>query len=385
MTLKTVTSAIELYFLLSSILTFSPPNNTVHAAAFVGTTNRPAVVSLARWHPHQRHQLISEIGHGRGVPQWMQSVPVNEKSVEVTRTYNDALEKNQQDIETTETFSISTRTFRPMSLSSRQAAPILVLHGGPSVPSNYLYPLVDVVPYRSIVYYDQLGCGNSSEPQNVNAYSISAAVDDLEVVIKKIGLRRFHIYGQSFGGILAFEYLKRVAERKDDTPFGEGCLSVILSSAPTSVSVVEASANRLVGILQDQDDNEGTLGDRFRTTHQCRIEEMPSPLVDAYARAGTVWRGTAALQGYEAQPPLEGAARMPSAMILRGEYDFVDHECVEDWKNKCFNHKSVREKVMEGCSHHGLLGKFYNMYDFESSQTRTIAYSIIFPRVNFFI
>jgi hypothetical protein len=69
----------------------------------------------------------------------------------------------------TETYNLSYRIFRPMTLSSKQACPIVVLHGGPSVPSDYLYPLVDVVPYRSIVFYDQLGCGRSDVPQDVNA------------------------------------------------------------------------------------------------------------------------------------------------------------------------------------------------------------------------
>ena len=48
-------------------------------------------------------------------------------------------------------YSIAYRVIRPMALSSQQAAPIVTIHGGPSVPSNYLYPMEDVVPYRSIV------------------------------------------------------------------------------------------------------------------------------------------------------------------------------------------------------------------------------------------
>lgn len=196
-------------------------------------------------------------------------------------------------------------------------------------------------------------------------YSIDAAIDDLEAVIKKLGLRRFHIYGQSYGGILAFEYLKRMAEQKgkddgstSDDP--EGCLSVIFSSTPTSVELVEASAEGLLDKLKEEDDDEETLGERFRLAHQCRLEPMPQPLVEAYAHAGTVWRGTAAIPNYVAKPPAEGASRMPSAMIMRGEHDFVDHACVEGWKN-CFNHKFVREKVVEGCAHHGLLenGRIY--------------------------
>ena len=99
-----------------------------------------------------------------------------------------------------------------MSLSSRQAAPVVVLHGGPSVPSNYLYPLVDVVPYRSIVFHDQLGCGSSDEPPDVSLYSMRDSVEDMKALLKKLGVRRFHLYGQSYGGIMSFEYIKSVAK-----------------------------------------------------------------------------------------------------------------------------------------------------------------------------
>jgi proline iminopeptidase len=242
-----------------------------------------------------------------------------------------------------------------MSLSSRQAAPIVVLHGGPSVPSDYLYPLEQHVPYRSIVFYDQIGCGRSSEPTDASLYSIDAAVDDLEALLKKIGIRRFHLYGQSFGGILAFEYVKRLAERASDDSSGSvECLSVILSSTPTCVRLVEQEANRLMSALDDAGDETVSVAERFRLEHQCRTPEMPPSLADAYAHAGTVWRGTTAIADYEATAPSETTRRMQSCMVLRGEHDFVTEPCLEGWK-KCFNHKSVRYKTLEACSHHGLL------------------------------
>jgi proline iminopeptidase len=248
---------------------------------------------------------------------------------------------------------------RPMSLSSRQAAPIVVLHGGPSVPSDYLYPLEEHVPYRSIVFYDQIGCGKSSEPTDPSLYSIDAAVDDLEVLLKKLGVRRFHLYGQSFGGILAFEFVKRLAER--DSSSSVECLSVILSSTPTCVKLVEQEADRLITALDvDVDDTDTgddetvSVAERFRLEHQCRTPGMPPLLADAYAHAGTVWRGTTAIADYEATAPSETASRMQSCMVLRGEHDFVTEACVEGWK-ECFNHNFVRYKTLEGCSHHGLL------------------------------
>lgn len=255
------------------------------------------------------------------------------------------------------------RVARPLSLSSAQAAPLVALHGGPSVPSNYLHPLEDVIPYRSIVFYDQLGCGKSDEPTDVHQYSIQDSVEDLKVLLKKLGVRRFHLYGQSYGGILAFEYMKSVASSETSNEGHDDdakCLSAILSSAPTNVAQVEGEFVRLLDELKKsnkKDEKEeladAELGELFRVNHQCRLPEFPTKLKDAYANAGSVWRGTDAIKHYVASPPNEGSSRMPSALIMRGEYDFVSEECIESWKS-AFNTKALRYKTLQGCSHHGL-------------------------------
>ena len=266
------------------------------------------------------------------------AIPCREGTVEVTRENS--------------TFELSYKVLRPMSLSSRKAAPIVALHGGPSVPSDYLLPLAKVVPYRSILFYDQLGCGLSDEPAELSAYSIENAVTDLETVLQKLSIRRFHLYGQSFGGILAFEYLKRVAERKKSLDSvcdneEEGCLSVILSSTPCNVSQVEKEAQTIIDALED--------ANLFRERHQCRTVEMPGPLKAAYDHAGTTWRGTTAIANYAAKPLHAGAERTPSALVLRGEYDFVTAPCVTPWKDLLWTSRSVRFQTLAGCSHHGLL------------------------------
>jgi hypothetical protein len=152
----------------------------------------------------------------------------------------------------------------------------------------------------------------------------------------------------AFGGILAYEYLKRRAERKDDSlsDEDEGCLSVILSSSPCNVKQVEDEAGRLI---KEMDGPE-----LFRETHQCRTPEMPDALKQAYDKAGTVWRGTAVISDYVAAPPSEDAATMPSCLVMRGEHDFVTASCVEEWKT-LLNSRSVRYRTLDGCSHHGLL------------------------------
>ena len=279
------------------------------------------------------------------------SIPFKEGSVPVTRGGGGDKSEEQ--------FNISYTLVRPMSLSSQQAAPIVVLHGGPSLPSDYCYPLAKHVPYRSILFYDQLGCGKSDEPNNLKYYSIDQAVDDLEAVLGRLSIRQFHLYGHSYGGILAYEYLKRSAERATNESDGNDknskCLSVILSSAPTSIQQMEDDWDAMSEAL--------SFPDLFLPTHLCRTPELPKPLQDAYANAGTVWSGTASISDYKAQPskPKNGDGDkpneyyMPSALILRGEHDVVTEICSKGWKKELLSSRFVRERTLADCSHHGLL------------------------------
>mmetsp|Transcript_22368 Transcript_22368/g.29554 ORF Transcript_22368/g.29554 Transcript_22368/m.29554 type:complete len:366 (+) Transcript_22368:3-1100(+) len=301
----------------------------------------------------------------QGFSYLMSNASHNDGYTAVRRTYTPSyispgdIANEEKKVDTiTQGYTLFHKVFRPELLNASEAnAPIVVLHGGPSIPSEYLYPMVEhVSPNRSIVFFDQLGCGKSSMPGDINAYSIEKAVDDLEVVLKNLGIRRFHLYGHSYGGILAFEYIKRVAEREANHEHGnkKGCLSVVLSSAPFSIQMVEEETEALLDDLRKSDNDASTLDERFRIKHQCRTKYMPAPLVDAFKHAGTVWKDTSVIQDYVATVPSEQASNMCPALAMRGEHDFVSEKCIAEWRG-VFNHDRVEVRTLEGCSHHGLL------------------------------
>ena len=68
----------------------------------------------------------------------------------------------------TTTYQLAYKIFHPHLLEGSNA-PLIAIHGGPSIPSNYLYPLSNCIENRSIIFFDQLGCGDSSIPLDVNA------------------------------------------------------------------------------------------------------------------------------------------------------------------------------------------------------------------------
>lgn len=181
---------------------------------------------------------------------------------------------------------------------------------------------------------------------------------DLETLIENLRLTRFHLYGHSFGGIVAFEYLKQVAEQERLTGKKKDyeCVSTILSSSPSSIPLVERDSRLLLDGLLETDSNQSTLADRFHKMHQCRTKTMPSPLLDAYALKGKVWCETSDLADYVAEPLPKDKLdlKMPPVLVLRGEHDFISSECAQRWVS-LFPHNDVTLKTLSECSHHALL------------------------------
>jgi L-proline amide hydrolase len=169
--------------------------------------------------------------------------------------------------------------------------PLLVLHGGPGIPNDYLEPLEKLADTgRPIAFYDQLGCGNSDQPHDLALWSVELYLDELTTVRQELGLDHIHLLGNSWGGMLAMEYaLTQPA----------GLASLILASSPASVPQWMAEANRLREELPQEveetlrhHEEAGTTDEPayeeammvFYQRHVCRLDPWPEPLMRAFAR-----------------------------------------------------------------------------------------------------
>lgn len=254
-------------------------------------------------------------------------------------------------------FDLAYRVYHPSLLDSSDAPPILILHGGPSLPSEYLHPLAEQIPNRSVIFYDQLGCGQSSRPENEKFYSIDKSIDDLNDLINTLGIKRLHLYGHSFGGVLAYEYAKRLAEQigREEVDW-ESCpeiLSIMLSNTSTSVQLSNEEEHRLMRSLKAVGFNNEGVGFEsiFWKFHQCRTEVIPRQLSNAISNWGKIWYENSSVLNYQATPPSRWAVDLPPLFIMRGEHDFVTESCTIGWR-LLFNHENVREFIMGGCAHY---------------------------------
>lgn len=120
--------------------------------------------------------------------------------------------------------------------------PVLVLHGGPGVPSYYLKPLDALGKDRQIIFYDQLGCGKSDRISDTSLMTTEHYVAEIGQVIKALGLKEFYLYGQSWGTMIGTDYYLKNPE---------GIKALILSSPAISIPMWLKDADSLISTLPD--------------------------------------------------------------------------------------------------------------------------------------
>ena len=87
---------------------------------------------------------------------------------------------------------------------------VLLLHGGPGATHEYFEAADSYFPDAEVeyYYYDQLGSGNSDNPEDPSLWETERFVEEVEQVRIALGLdaTNFILLGHSWGGILATEY-----------------------------------------------------------------------------------------------------------------------------------------------------------------------------------
>jgi proline iminopeptidase len=178
------------------------------------------------------------------------------------------------------------------SIGNARNTPLVVLHGGPGYPHDYLEPLAELADRYRVIFYDQLGCGKSERPSDPGLWRIERFVDELSSVCKELKLRKFHLLGHSWGTIVAVEYALLHPDK---------LLSLVLASPCLSIPrwVADAAALRKLlpdevrRVLDEHEQNQNYYAPAyFKATAEyyrcyvCRIRPKPEPVQRSDAGAG---------------------------------------------------------------------------------------------------
>src|ERR1700693_2452427 len=133
------------------------------------------------------------------------------------------------------------KTYYKIVGAPSRLSPLLVLHGGPGSAHNYLLGLSEVVKTgRQVVFYDQLGGGKSDHPVNDSLWKIQLFIDEVNTVRKSLDLPSVHLFGHSWGGMLAIDYLLTRPK---------GIKSLVLASSMISMPLYQKEVEKIKQIL----------------------------------------------------------------------------------------------------------------------------------------
>ena len=188
------------------------------------------------------------------------------------------------------TFKVWTKRF-----GTNPRIKLLLLNGGPGLTHEYFEVMESFLPAEGIefIYYDQLGTGNSDNPNDTTFWDLPRYVEEVEQVRTALHLTpdNFYLLGHSWGGILAMEYaltygknLKGlvISNMMASCPdYGKYADNVLAKQMPLAV-VKEVKAIEARGAYTSPRYME-LLMPNFYAKHICRIplDQWPEPILRA--------------------------------------------------------------------------------------------------------
>lgn len=196
--------------------------------------------------------------------------------------------------------------------------PLLVLHGGPGACHNCLLTYAQIADRygRTVVFYDQIGCGKSAIPhQEDDFYTCDLWIDEFYTVRRALGFNDIHLFGNSWGGMLGM-----LCMMKDDT----GVNSFVINSSPVRIDTWLSEARRLIQYLPK--DMQEALEEAERTG------DYDAP---AAAAAADEYYKRHVMGVYAADYPQEiidsNAGTGECYMVMQGASEFVCTGKLKDW------------------------------------------------------
>lgn len=239
--------------------------------------------------------------------------------------------------------------------------PLLIIHGGPGFPHNYLESLKELATDRDVIFYDQLGCGYSERPTEESYRNLSYFINEIKAVRDDLDLNELIMLGHSFGAALVCEHA---------VAFPEGVKGVIFASPFLDTGIWMKGARKNISLLPREMQQSINIYEREGTTFKDEYQQIkqeydkrfgltirPLPKEVEESNEGfdsetyrLLW-GTSefncngSLKNYKA--PVQLLPPMP-VLFTSGEYDSAKFEFLEEIRKKIPKSESM---VFEKSAH----------------------------------
>ncbi len=271
-------------------------------------------------------------------------------------------EPERRDVTLASGYRIATYSARPASPDPAKV--LLLLNGGPGLPCDYLLtPHLELVRHGwTLLSYDQLGCGASDHPDDPALWTLARYVEELEEIVRALGLTRYHLLGHSWGTWLGTEFALRNQASIAKYVFADGDCDT-----PHLVEQLErlrsALGHETVQMMKRREGDGSIEHPEYKAAitllnyrHVCRLDTWPEPLTRSLAQWNmgpyTTIQGpneftyTGNIKDWSLIPKL-GGLRIP-CLVLCGEHDELPVACSARIHDAL---PDSRLKLFAGCSH----------------------------------
>lgn len=240
---------------------------------------------------------------------------------------------------------------------------LLCVSGGPGCPSDGFHDTHNRYAKHGmqVVTWDQLGCGQSDHPDDVSLWEIHRFVEEVETVRQALGLKKIHLLGQSWGGVLGLEYC---------LAYPDAVKTFIITSSAFNIPLMQRGFERHKLALGHETMRMMTRREAQGTTdhpeyqavftllahrHLCRLDEWPESLKASMNIAkpmlsavfgNYLFNCTGLLRNYDRTNDLHKIQQ--PCLIIHGEYDYIIPECAMISRDYLPN---AELHILENCSH----------------------------------
>ena len=261
------------------------------------------------------------------------------------------------------------KIFAVMTGEDSVHTPVLVINGGPGAAHGYLRRLEVFNEDRPVIFYDQLGSGQSDRAEDPSIYTVEHGAHEIQLVREALGLEQVHLYSHSAGSAYAIRHLLNggtaqshvmLSPMLSGQRYNQGSEHLrsrlspddqrILSDTESSDTYSDAVYPK--GLPQTYID----VAQRFAAQHWCRTQPPPAEVHDAFENIDPdLFQRLYGPEFFFIREGLMDAEEYDSlymigapTCIISGEYDWITEDqttAINDAIPVCEHH------ILSNCAH----------------------------------